>query len=241
VTQGSGARRLTSQVEVAVEPVGIASRTGVSIATAVATSDPAALEALFAALEAALADNGLSPADIVRNRLIAATRPMRNTASALRFARWTGAARSATSSYIDPNRFAGGDGVHLDTLALRGTAATKLVIENDPPPPPARLIATGDLVFLSGLTSTEPELFVQVQRIRGRLAESLARAADLLGRPVRPTAATVYVDRSVGLDELADLAEMVGIVGVPLAVARCDGFSTPGKLLELEIDAAATG
>ena len=60
-----------------------------------------------------------------------------------------------------------------------------------------------------------------------------------LGRAVRPTAATVFVHRSVGLDELADLAEMVGIVGIPLAVGRCDGFSQPGKLVELEIDAEA--
>ena len=62
-----------------------------------------------------------------------------------------------------------------------------------------------------------------------------------LGRAVRPTSATVFVHRSVGLDELADLAEMVGIVGIPLAVGRCDGFSQPGKLVELEIDAEAYG
>lgn len=228
-------------VEITVEPVGIGSRTGVSIVTAVPSTEPAALDALFEALETALAGAGLQPADVVRNRLLAASRPVRDTASALRFRRLTGPARCATSSYIDQTWFAGGDGVRLDTIAFRGTAATKLAIEHDPMQPPCQLVATGDLVFLSGLTSTEPELHVQIQRIRARLADTLALAEARLGHPVRPTAATVYIHRSVGLDELADLAEMVGIVGVPLAVGRCDGFSKPGKLLELEIDAEAFG
>ncbi len=114
-------------------------------------------------------------------------------------------------------------------------------MEHDPPQPPCQLVATEDLVFLSGLTSTDPELHVQIQQIRVRLADTLAFAAMQLGRAVRPTAATVFVHRSVGLDELADLAEMVGIVGIPLAVGRCDGFSKPDKLIELEIDAEAYG
>lgn len=232
---------MTPPVEVAVEPTGVGSRTGVSIVTAVPTTEPATLDALFVALETALAGAGLQPADVVRNRLLASSQPVRDTASALRFRRLAGPARCATSSYIDESRFAGGDGVRLDTVALRGTAATKLAIEHDPVQPSCQLVATGDLAFLSGLTSTDPELHVQIQQIRVRLAETLALAGMRLGRAVRPTAATIYVHRSVGLDELADLAEMIGIVGVPLAVGHCDGFSKPGKLLELEIDAEVFG
>ncbi len=232
---------MTSPVEIAVEPFGIASRTGVSIVTAVPTTDPATLDALFAALQTTLADAGLQPADVVRNRVLAASRPAREAASALRFRRFAGPARCATSSYIDQSRFAGGDGVRLDTIALRGTAATKVAVEHEPPQPPCQLVATGDLVFLSGLTSPDPELHVQIQQIRVRLADTLALAATTLGRAVRPTAATLFVHRSVGLDELADFVEMVGIVGVQLDVGRCDGFSKPGKLLELEVDAEGFG
>jgi hypothetical protein len=227
--------------EVTVEPIGIGERIGVAVTAAVPTSDPAALEALFDALDAALADVRLGPDDVVRNRVVASSRPVRDAASAVRFRRLAGAARCATSSYIDEGRFAGGDGVRIDTIALRGTAATKIAVERDPVEPPCWFVATGDLVFLSGLTSTDPELHVQIPHIRARLADALALAGERLGRPVRPTTATVYIHRSVGLDEVADLARMVGIEGIPLEVGRCDGFSKPGKLLELEVDATAAG
>jgi hypothetical protein len=232
---------MTSPVELEVEPFGIASRTGISIVAAVPTTDAGTLDALFAAVGAALADYGRGPEDVVRNRVLAASRPARDTVSAQRFRTFAGPARCATSSYIDGNRFIGGDGVRLDTIALRGTAATKVSVEREPAEPPCLFVATEDLVFLSGLTSTDPELHIQIQRIRDRLAETLALAAERLERPVRATSATVFVHRSVGLDELADFAQMVGIVGIPLAVGRCDGFSKPGKLLELEIDAEAAG
>lgn len=226
-------------IEIEVEPYGIASRTGISIVAAAPSTDPESFEALFDAVDAALADAGLTRADVVRNRVLAASRSVRDTVSALRFGRFSGPARCASSSYIDGNRFEGGDGVRLDTIALRGTAATKLVEEREPREPPCWFVTTEDLVFLSGLTSPESELHVQVQRIRARLDETLALAGDRLGRAVRPTAATLFVHRSVGLDELADFAQAVGISGIPLAVGRCDGFSKPGKLLELEIDATA--
>jgi enamine deaminase RidA (YjgF/YER057c/UK114 family) len=232
---------MTSPVELEVEPFGIASRTGISIVAAVPTTDAETIDALFVAVGTALADFGLGPEDVVRNRVLAASRPARDTVSAQRFRTFAGAARCATSSYIDGNRFIGGDGVRLDTIALRGTAATKMSVERDPPEPPCLFVATEDLVFLSGLTSADPELHIQIQRIRDRLAETLSIAGERLGRPVRATSATVFVHRSVGLDELADLSQMVGIVGIPLAVGRCDGFSKPGKLLELEIDAEMTG
>lgn len=232
---------MTSPVELEVEPFGIATRTGISIVAAVPTTEPETLDALFAAVTAVLADFGMTPDDVVRNRVLAASRPIRDAVSALRFRIFAGPARCATSSYIDGNRFTGGDGARLDTIALRGTAATKVTVEREPPEPPCLFVATEDLVFLSGLTSPDPELHVQIQAIRARLADTLALAAERVGRAVRPTSATVFVHRSVGLDELADFAQMVGIVGIPLAVGRCDGFSKPGKLLELEIDAEAYG
>lgn len=228
-------------VEIAIEPIGVGDRIGVSIVTAVASTGLADIGTALDTLEGALADAGLQPADVVRNRLTAVSRAVRDSASALRFQRLAGRARCATSSYIDGSRFAGGDGLRFDTTAFRGTAATKRITEHDPLQPPCRFVATEELVFLSGLTSIEPDLDVQIQQIRVRLAETLALAEAQLGRSVRPTAASIFVHRSVGLDELADVAAMVGIVGIPLAIGRCDGFSRPGKLLELEIDAMASG
>ena len=232
---------MTAPVEIEVEPYGIGNRTGIAIVAGASTTDAETLDAIFAAMETALDSYRMGPADVVRNRILAASRPARDAISALRFRRLAGSARCATSSYIDLTRFAGGDGVRVDTIALRGTAATKTATEHDPPQPPCRFVTTGDLVFLSGLTSPEPELHVQIQRVRVRLTETLALAAAQLGRDVRPTAATLFLHRSVGLDELVDLAQMVGIVGIPLEIGRCDGFSKPGKLLELEIDAEAFG
>jgi enamine deaminase RidA (YjgF/YER057c/UK114 family) len=228
-------------VEVTVEPAGIGNRTGFSIVTAVSSSTPGSLAAAFEAVEAALAAAGLGLADVVRSRIVAASRPARDAASAIRFRQLSGPARAATSSYIDESRFAGGDGPRLDTVALRGTAATKVAVEREPPDIPCLYVVTGDLLFFSGMTSFDPELEAQVRQIRARLAEGLSRAEANLGRRVRPASATVYVHRSVALDELADLAESVGVAGLPLAIERCEGFANPGKLLELEIDAGVAG
>jgi hypothetical protein len=228
---------MTVPVELAVEPVGIGNRTGFSIVTAVSSSAPGSMGAAFEALEAALVANGLGLADVVRSRIVAASRPARDAASAIRYRQLSGPARAATSSYIDEGRFAGGDGLRLDTVALRGTAATKIAVEREPPDVPCLYVATEDLLFFSGMTSFEPELDAQVRQIRARLADGLSRAEANFGRRVQPASAAVYVHRSVGLDELPDLAESVGIGGLPLAVERCDGFANPGKLLELEIDA----
>jgi hypothetical protein len=43
----------------------------------------------------------------------------------------------------------------------------------------------------------------------------------------------------VDLAALGALAGRVGLDGVPLAVARCEGFSYPSKLVEVEIDGVA--
>lgn len=232
---------MTAPVEIEVEPYGIGNRTGIAIVAGASTTDAETLDAIFAAMETALDSYRMGPADVVRNRILAASRPARDVTSAVRFQRLAGPARCATSSYFDQTRFAGGDGVQVESIALRGTAADKVAVEHDPPQSPCRFIATGDRVFLSGLTSPEPELHVQLQRIRVRLTETMALASAQLGRPVRPTAATLFLHRSVGLDEIVDFAQLVGIGAIPLEIGRCDGFSKPGKLLELEIDAEAFG
>ena len=225
------------EIRYEVEPLGFGAATGVSVVAFAPSATPEVLADLFDTLEDVLRTHRFGPADIVRNRLIAASREERDSASAVRFARLSGPARCATSSYIAESFFPSGEGVRIDTIALRGVGATKVSVEHDPAQPPCRFVATTDHVFLSGLTSTEPDLHPQVRHIRQRLAETLALAEEAVGAAVRPFEATIYLHPSVGLDELVDLPELVRLVDVPLDFHRCDGFSKPGKLIEIEVDA----
>jgi hypothetical protein len=213
----------------------------VTIALEAPTTEPAELERLFDSLERVLADQGLTPADVVRNRLIAASRPARDRASAFRFARLSGPARCATSSYIDEQRFPGGDGVLIETLAVAGAGDGKMVEEYEPLQPPCRFVAAAGVVYLAGLTSTASGWEDQVAEIRQRVDETLEVAERRLGAAIRPTALGLWVHRSVAADAIAGLPGTLGLDGLPLTIERCDGYSRPGKLLEVEIDAVASG
>lgn len=219
-----------------VEPVELHGRRGSWIRQTGPSSSPDGYEALFDALERVLAEQGLRPADVVRSRLTAATRPGRDAGSRARVRRLAVPFPCATSSYIDPTLFAGDDGVLLETLALRGAGDDKRAAEHRPSPPPWRVVTTGELAFFSGITSFETDVQEQLREMRGLVAAALSLAEGLVGRRVDPVAVQVYVHRDVDLASLGDLAGRVGLDGVPLAVARCEGFSYPSKLLEVEID-----
>ncbi len=222
-----------------VERTTIGGREAAWLSIEVAGTGRAQLVAGLDALTTALEGAGFTTGDIVRNRLFAATREGRDVASAIRFERYAGLARCATSSYIDGARFAAGDGARFETLAVAGAAADKVVVEREPREPPCHFVASGDLVVLSGLTSTEPDLARQLAHIRARLGDVLALASARLGRPVQATVATAFVHRSVADALLPGLGARLGLGDLPLAFGRCDGYSKPGKLLELEVDAAA--
>lgn len=226
-------------VTVEAHPLAIAARPGLSVTASVGASDPDAIEAVLDATAAALADHGLALADVVRTRLHAATRAGRDAASVVRFRRLAGPARCATSSYIDPSMFPSGDGVRFMTIAVAGAAADKIAVEYEPRQPPCRLVATGDLAFLSGVTSTEPDLAAQLAHIAPQIAESLRIAGEMIGCRVAPTGVTAWVHRSLTDADLAGLDARLGLSGPPLTLGRCDGYSAPGKLIEVEVDAAA--
>ena len=196
------------------------------------------LESLFDALEQALAGHGLTLADVVRSRMTAATREGRAAASAVRLRRLSVPFPCATSSYIDPSAFVGPDGIRLATLAVRGAGADTFAIAHDPSPPPWKFVASGDLAFLSGITSPAVGFDAQLPEIRARVVATLAMAEERIGRPLRPTTVSAYVGRSVALETAGDLPARVGLAGTPITVRRCDGFATPASLIEIEIDAA---
>jgi enamine deaminase RidA (YjgF/YER057c/UK114 family) len=228
------------EVDVEAQRVTVHDRAGVSVRAGVGTSGADDLEAMLGAVRAALDEHGLGLADVVRTRLHAATRAARDAASRVRFRHLAGPARCATSSYIDPSRFSGGDGAALWLLALEGARVDKVVVEYEPAQPPCRFVASGGLVFLSGVTSSDPTFDDQLARIAARIGETLAIAGERLGAPVRPSAVQAWVHRDLAPSALADLGERLALGGVPLAMERCDGYSAPGKLIEVEVDAVVT-
>jgi hypothetical protein len=203
------------------------------------SSSEADLEATYDTIERVLSERGMALPDVVRTRLLAASREARDAASKVRFRRLSGPARCATSSYIDPSLFPDGDGVRVEGIALLDAGRTKIAVEFEPRQPPCRYVAAGDLVFLSGFTATVPTFREQLDHIRPRIAETIQMASERLGRPVRPVAVTAYIHRDVDPGPGEAVLERLGLAGVPLTIGRCDGYSSPGKLIEVEVDAAA--
>jgi enamine deaminase RidA (YjgF/YER057c/UK114 family) len=225
---------------VELERIAIAGVDGVIATIGIGSTASDAFVAAFDAIDQALADAGFAPADIVRNRLVAGSREIRDAASAYRFGRLSGTARCASSSYIDSVEYPSGVGLRIDTVALRGAGAIKVAIERDPVQPPCRFIAVGNLVILSGQTSLAAGFDAQVAEIGERLIESLDAARKRSRTPdgtIRPVGTTIYLHRSVELEDRAYLADALGLGDAPITIARCDGYSKPGKLIEVEVDA----
>jgi hypothetical protein len=226
-------------ITVDVQPASREGRAGAWFAATAGSSTEADLEATYDALEQALGERGMGLADVLRTRLFAATREGRDAASKVRFRRLAGPARCATSSYIDPTMFPAGDGVRVEGIALQGAGQDKIAVEYEPRQPPCRYVATGDLVFLSGVTAIHPTFEAQLDDLRPRITETLAMASQRLGRPVRPVSVTTYIHRDLDPGPGAAMLDRLGLPGVPLTVGRCDGYSAPGKLIEVEVDALA--
>lgn len=217
----------------------ISGRTATWFEVGAPSTAPDDLGNLFDDLERALAEHDFTPADVVRSRMTTATREGRSAASAVRLRRLSVPFPCATSSYIDPTAFDAADGVRLATMAVLGAGADKSTIEHSPSPPPWKLVATGDLAFLSGITSPADGFEAQIPEIRARVLATLALAGERIGRPARPTTVSAFVGRAVALEGVGDLARLVGLDGTPIAVRRCDGFASPASVIEIEVDAAA--
>lgn len=228
-------------ITVEVQPLERAGRQGVWFTGTVDSSAPANVDTLMDGIDGALREHGLAGlADIVRTRILAATRPARDASSAIRTARLlNGPGASASSSYIEPRLFPSGDGVRFEGMALAGAGDDKVIVKYEDGSPLCRYVATGDLVFDTGVTSTLPTFEEQLANLAPRIAETIRLAGERLGRAVRPTSVTAFVDRTQEPGSAASLAERLGLAGVPMTIGRCDGFTAVGKLIEVEVDAAA--
>lgn len=198
---------------------------------------------LFARFTTELHAHGLSLDDTVRTRLWGRDRAARDGGSRERVQVLSGKARSASSSYISPRHFESEGAVAVDLWAMRGTAQ-KTVQEYDPPIVPPRYIAAGGLVFLSGVTWDTGTLDVQLAAILPRIGGSLQDAGASWATVVK---LSCFLHRSQTVHDLrrgilkvlgAERGKLLG-GEAPVAVeySFVDGYSTPGKLIEIETTA----
>jgi enamine deaminase RidA (YjgF/YER057c/UK114 family) len=196
-------------------------------------------ERLFTRAGTALESFGLSLArNTVRTRIFGRTREARTAGSDVRTTVLTGAARAAGSSYISPAHFASAADVALDLFAMSAPAggAARQVTEHAPVQPFIRHLVWGPMVFLAGMTCEEhPTLAAQCRDILPR-AGALLRETGCDWRNV--IRVSMFLHRDQDPDVL--LADIPTIAPVPLdnaEVELVDGFSRPGKLIEIEITA----
>lgn len=195
--------------------------------------------ALFERAAAALATHGLAlDRHVVRSRVFGRIREARDVVSGVRGKVFSGTARAATSSYISPAYFSSAADVGLDLFAMAEPApgTARQVSEHTPVQPFIRHLTWGPMVFLAGMTcETLPTLREQYRDILTR-AGALLQETGCAWQNVAHVAFFLHrsEDPSALLDGIAETAT------VPLdncEVEQVDGYSRPGKLIEIEITA----
>jgi len=191
---------------------------------------------LFGRFEHALKALGLSLDHTVRTRLWSRDRGSRDAGSGERTRILSGRARSASSSYIAPERFDSAASVALDLVALRPAhACEKILKEYDPPIVPLRYLIYDSVVVLSGVTAVLPTLEDQMGNILARIGGSLADAGASWEKVVR---ISFYLHRSQTIEGLNALFRKVVSADIPqMEYAFVDGYSAEGKLIEIETTA----
>jgi enamine deaminase RidA (YjgF/YER057c/UK114 family) len=191
---------------------------------------------LFEKAQEQLQRQGLSLDDTVRTRLFGQDRASRDSGGEARTEVLAGLARSASSSYIDPRRFETDALVAIDLLALGSSqgGADKYVCEYEPIRIPVRYVTRGGFVFLSGVTTTVGELSVQVPKILSDIEATLTLAGTDWTRAVRMSC---YLQRSQTVSALKELLAGLATTIPSLEVELVDGYSSPGKLVEIEVTA----
>jgi enamine deaminase RidA (YjgF/YER057c/UK114 family) len=195
-------------------------------------------QVLFDRAAAALAGHGLSlDRNVVRSRVFGRTREARDVVSGVRGKVFEGAARAATSSYISPAYFASAADVGLDLFAMTAPSiGTRKVSEHTPVQPFIRHLTWGPMVFLAGMTcETLPTL-------REQYTDVLKRAGALLTETGCDWKNVVHVafflHRSEDPKALLDGVAAMGTLPLDnCEVEQVDGYSRPGKLIEIEITA----
>ena len=194
-------------------------------------------QAMYHRLDVELRGLGLSLDNTVRTRLWAKDRESRDLGGGERVKILSGNARSASSSYIAPDFFTSDARVATDLIALkpRRQEAAKTLKEYDPPLIPLRYLIYDSLVILSGVTAVLPSLSDQMADILPRIEGSLTDAGSSWDKAVK---VSFFLHRSEKLETLKGLFESTVKAEIPqVEYAFVDGYSTPGKLIEIEVTA----
>jgi len=196
-------------------------------------------KALFARAATELQSYGLSlDGNVVRTRVFGRTREARNAVSETRAKAFIGKARAATSSFIAPAHFESGADVALDLIAMwpPGDGATRHVVEHEPQQTFIRYLTWGSMVFLAGMTCEEyPTLKQQYEDILPRAGKLLAEAGcdwrNVVG-------ISFFLHKEHDPDALLTGVARTAPVALDNAeIELVEGFSRPGKLIEIEITA----
>lgn len=196
-------------------------------------------ERLFARFAAALDRHGLDLAATVRSRLFARDRASRDAASEVRVQTLSGPARAATSSYIAPARFDSPAAVAMDLIAVRPRAGcAKRIRENDPPRTPCRWLTCGPLIVFSGQTAVLPDLEIQaITDILPRLTAYLEEEGCGWGEVAE---VNCYLHKDESPEHMRELFLRIAPALPPMfACHPVEGYSAPGKRVEVEVTALA--
>lgn len=180
---------------------------------------------------------GLSIDHTVRTRLWGRDRESRDLGSNERVRILSGKARSASSSYISPVHFDSNAKVAIDLLAMRPSRADaqKTIQEYDPPIVPIRFLTYESVVVLSGVTTVLPTLAEQLDNILPRIEGSLKDAGSSWERVAK---VSFYLHSSQKVETLEELfRERVNAKISDMEYCHVDGYSSAGKLCEIEVTA----
>jgi enamine deaminase RidA (YjgF/YER057c/UK114 family) len=196
-------------------------------------------QALFARAGGELGSLGLSlDRHVVRSRVFGRTREARNAVSDTRAKTFSGPARAASSSFIAPAHFSSDADVALDLYAMSppGGSSARNVVEHQPQQTFIRYLTWGPMVFLAGMTCEEyPALKQQYEDILPR-AGKLLQEAGCDWRNV--VGISFFLHKEHDPDALlTGVAKTVPVSLDNAEVEFVEGFSRPGKLVEIEITA----
>ncbi len=175
----------------------------------------------------------------VRSRLWGRDRESRDLGSNERVKALSGKARSASSSYIAPIHFDSNAKVAVDLLAMRPSSrdAQKHLVEYDPVIVPLRYLVYDSVVILSGVTTVLPTLGEQLDNILPRIGGSLKDAGSAWARVAK---ISFYLHRSQKIETLRELFRKQVTAEIPQTEYEfVDGYSSEGKLCEIEVTATA--
>jgi enamine deaminase RidA (YjgF/YER057c/UK114 family) len=180
---------------------------------------------------------GLSLDNTVRSRLWGRDRESRDLGSNERVKILSAKARSASSSYIAPVHFDSNAKVAVDLFAMRPSQAgvEKHLVEYNPPIVPLRYLVYDSIVVLSGVTTVLPTLEEQLDNILPRIEGSLKDAGSSWKKVAR---VSFFLHRSQTIEQLRQRFEKYVRAEIPqIEYAFVDGYSSEGKLCEIEVTA----